>query len=240
MSVECRFGHSHSRLLTARPGLAHAQPRLDLIARVSRRPWNLRRRTKHLGSRDLAAVIANSYFEPPPWNAVLGPIVPRGGPNGFVTRYGCLVVRWGDTRQVDMTFSIAKSYLSILAGIAYDRGLIPDVDEPVNRRVVDDAFAAPQNRAITWSHLLQQTSEWEGTLWGKPDMVDRNRDLSTEGGPLAKKGLPRPLQAPGTHWEYNDVRVTLLSLALLRLFRRPLPDVFSISTVELRYPSQRQ
>ena len=120
-----------------------------------------------------------------------------------------------------------KSYLSILAGIAYDRGLIPDVDEPVNRRVVDDAFAAPQNRAITWSHLLQQTSEWEGTLWGKPDMVDRNRDLSTEGGPLAKKGLPRPLQAPGTHWEYNDVRVNLLSLALLRLFRRPLPDVFA-------------
>jgi CubicO group peptidase (beta-lactamase class C family) len=178
-------------------------------------------------SRDLAAVIANSYFEPPPWNAVLGPIVPRGGPNGFVTRYGCLVARWGDTRQVDMTFSIAKSYLSILAGIAYDRGLIPDVDEPVNRRVVDDAFAAPQNRAITWSHLLQQTSEWEGTLWGKPDIVDRNRDLSTEGGPLAKKGLPRPLQAPGTHWEYNDVRVNLLSLALLRLFRRPLPDVFA-------------
>jgi CubicO group peptidase (beta-lactamase class C family) len=172
-------------------------------------------------------VIANSYFEPPPWNAVLGPIAPRGGPNGCVTRYGRLVARWGDTRQVDMTFSVAKSYLSILAGIAYDRGLIPDVDEPVNRRIVDDAFAAPQNRAITWSHLLQQTSEWEGTLWGKPDIVDRNRDLSTEGGPLAKKGLPRPLQAPGTHWEYNDVRVNLLSLALLRLFRRPLPDVFA-------------
>jgi CubicO group peptidase (beta-lactamase class C family) len=99
-----------------------------------------------------------------------------------------------------MTFSIAKSYLSILAGIAYDCGLIPDPDEPINRRVVDDAFAAPHNRAITWSHLLQQTSEWEGTLWDKPDIVDRNRDLSTEGGPLAKKGVPRPLQAPGTHW----------------------------------------
>ena len=178
-------------------------------------------------SRDVAAVIANSYFEPPPWNEVLGPIAPRGAPNGLVTRNGRLVARWGNTRQVDMTFSITKSYLSILAGIAYDRGLIPDPDEPVNRRVVDDGFAAPHNRAITWSHLLQQTSEWEGTLWDKPDIVDRNRDLSTEGGPLAKKGVPRPLQAPGTHWEYNDVRVNLLSLALLRLFRRPLPDVFA-------------
>jgi hypothetical protein len=132
-------------------------------------------------SRDVAAVIANSYFEPPPWNAVLGPIAPRGGPNGLVTRYGRLAARWGDTLQVDMTFSIAKSYLSILAGIAYDCGLIPDPDEPINRRVVVDAFAAPHNRAITWSHLLQQTSEWEGTLWDKPDIVDRNRDLSTAG-----------------------------------------------------------
>ena len=85
-------------------------------------------------SRDVAAVIANSYFEPPPWNAVLGPIAPRGGPNGLVTRYGRLVARWGDTLQVDMTFSIAKSYLSILAGIAYDCGLIPDPDEPVVMR----------------------------------------------------------------------------------------------------------
>ncbi|MCB1994976.1 MAG: serine hydrolase, partial [Rhodoferax sp.] len=28
------------------------------------------------------------------------------------------------------------------------------------------------------------------------------------------------------HWEYNDVRINQLSLALLHLFRRPLPEVF--------------
>ena len=91
----------------------------------------------------------------------------------------------------------------------------------------DGGFLHPHNDAITWSHLLQQTSEWEGTLWGKPDVVDRYRDLTTEGGLHAKKGLPRPLQAPGTYWEYNDVRVNRLSLALLRLFRRPLPEIFA-------------
>ncbi len=32
---------------------------------------------------------------------------------------------------------------------------------------------------------------------------------------------------PGTFWEYNDVRVNRLSLALLRRFRRPLPEVFA-------------
>jgi CubicO group peptidase (beta-lactamase class C family) len=61
-------------------------------------------------------------------------------------------------------------------------------------------------------------------MWGKPDIIDRNRDLMLEGrGP---KGEARPLQPPGTFWEYNDVRVNRFSLALLRLFRRPLPEIF--------------
>src|SRR4029077_7840560 len=33
-------------------------------------------------------------------------------------------------------------------------------------------------------------------------------------------------EAPGGFWEYNDVRVNRLALALLRLWRRPLPQVF--------------
>jgi CubicO group peptidase (beta-lactamase class C family) len=43
---------------------------------------------------------------------------------------------------------------------------------------------------------------------------------------MAKKGDLRPLQSPGTYWEYNDVRINQLSLALLYLFRQPLPEVF--------------
>ena len=79
--------------------------------------------------------------------------------------------------------------------------------------------------AITWHHLLQQTSEWEGELWDKPDLVDRNRVVA--GRPsTALKGTHRDLRPPGEFWEYNDVRVNRLSLALLRLWRRPLPEVF--------------
>ena len=46
---------------------------------------------------------------------------------------GTVVARWGDTRQVDFTFSVAKSYLSLLAGIAVVDGLIAELDEPVAR-----------------------------------------------------------------------------------------------------------
>jgi CubicO group peptidase (beta-lactamase class C family) len=174
--------------------------------------------------RDLAEVIERDFGEEPPWNEALGPVRPRGGPNGLVLRHGKLAAEWGDTSQIDLTFSVAKSYLSILAGLAFDRGLIRDLHEPVRRTVDDGGFDGPHNGAITWHHLLQQTSEWEGELWGKPDLVDRNRSV---GGPAAgKKGTHRDLQPPGSFWEYNDVRVNRLSLALLRLWRRPLPVVF--------------
>jgi CubicO group peptidase (beta-lactamase class C family) len=175
--------------------------------------------------RDLRAHIEAGFFEAAPYNEILGPIRPRGAPNGLILRDGAIVARWGNTRQVDFTFSVAKSYLSLLAGIAFTDKLIADLDEPVACKLDDTEFAGPHNAAITWRHLLQQTSEWEGTLFGKSDVIDRNRNLAVEG--RGKKGDARPLKAPGTHWEYNDVRVNLLALALLRRFRRPLPAVFA-------------
>lgn len=163
--------------------------------------------------------------EPPAPDDVLGPVQPRGGPNGLVVRGGAIVAEWGDTRRPDMSFSMAKSYLAVLAGLAAARGLIPDLDAPVGRSVRDGGFDWPQNRAVTWRHLLQQTSEWEGTLWGKPDTVDHNRDVGKSELGSSDKGRPRPLRPPGTVWEYNDVRVNRLSLALLQVFREPLAEV---------------
>jgi CubicO group peptidase (beta-lactamase class C family) len=66
--------------------------------------------------------------------------------------------------------------------------------------------------------MLNQTSDWSGTLWAKPDWADR-----PEGD---KAGWPnRKLNAPGTHWRYNDVRVNRLALSLMRIWSRPLPQV---------------
>lgn len=172
---------------------------------------------------DLAGHIGRGSFEPPPDNEVLGPLWPRGSKGGLVTRHGVLVARWGDTREVSQTFSIAKSYLSLLAGLAVQDGLIPDIDRPVRETVDDGGFDGAQNAPITWRHLLTNSSEWEGELFGKADSIDRGRNLGVEG--QGKKGQ-RALQPAGSHWEYNDVRVNRLSLALLRRFQRPLPEVF--------------
>ena len=176
-------------------------------------------------ARDLALMVTSDFQESPPWNEALGPVRPRGGPNGLLLHGGRIVAEWGDTHRADMTFSVAKSYLSILAGLAWDRGLIGDPHEEVRRTVTDGGFDPPHNGAITWHHLLQQTSEWEGVLWDKPDLIDRNRSVAGRSS-AAPKGTHRDLRPPGGFWEYNDVRVNRLSLALLRLWRRPLPEVF--------------
>jgi CubicO group peptidase (beta-lactamase class C family) len=189
------------------------------FARTHETPWQ----------RDLRAQIGANTFESPPDNEIIGPTAPRGDPNGLILRGRRIVAQWGDTRRVDMTFSVTKSYLSIVAGLAFADGVIPDLDEPVGRTVHDGGFEGEHNGAVTWRHLLQQTSEWEGTLFGKSDQIDRYRVLASEfqGKPAPRKGEARPLQAPGTYWEYNDVRVNRLSLALLRRFGRPLPEVFA-------------
>jgi len=53
-----------------------------------------------------------------------------------------------------------------------------------------DLFDTPHNRQITWDHMLRQTSDWEGTLWGKPDWADRPED--------SDNWMKRPRHKPGT------------------------------------------
>lgn len=181
--------------------------------------------------RDLGQVIGKGHFEPPPWNEIIGHVRPRGGPAGLIVRDGEIVAEWGDADRPDMTFSVAKSFISLTIGLALDDGLIPDVDAPIAELVDDGGFASPQNAPITWRHMLQLSSEWEGELWGKPDVVDRNRNLKAE-GVNPEKGKERPLQAPGAYWEYNDVRVNRLALAAMRVWKRPLPEVLAERIME--------
>lgn len=162
--------------------------------------------------RDVRAQIEKDVVREP-YPQVLGEAKERGGPAGMILRHGYIVAQWGDVDRVDMSFSVAKSYLSTIAGLALDRGLIKSVKDPVWRYVKDGGFDSPHNTRITWHMLLNQTSEWEGVMWDKPDLADRRR------------GYDRSLEEPGSFWEYNDVRVNRLALSLLRVWNKPLPQV---------------
>ena len=168
------------------------------------------------------------HDDPPPFNRLRGPVHGRSGPSGVVWQHGEEIAAWGDPAHAELTFSVAKTYLALLAGVAQRDGLLPDEDKPVAARLPGIGFDdSAHNRAVTWAHMLTQTSEWEGSCFGLPDTVDRWRKVAQDPRPAAgPKGGARPLQAPGSYWEYNDVRINQLSLALLHLFRRPLPEVF--------------
>ena len=189
------------------------------FARASETEW-----PRDLLTPDGELWYAKSMGETPPTSLPLGPVESRDAPSGVIVRGGHVAASWGDIERPQITFSVAKSYLAVLAGIAFGRGLIADLDEPVRMRVDDGGFDSAQNRAVTWRHLLQQTSEWSGTLFDRPDSVDHNRIVGFAAGE-APKGVARALKPPGTHWEYNDVRVNRLSLSLMRLFGAPLPDI---------------
>ena len=155
-----------------------------------------------------------------PHSEAVGPFAPRGPATGVILRNGYIVAEWGEPARVDMTFSVTKSFLSTTVGLAYDRGLIRDLNDTVRAYVPTAEFESEHNRTITWDHLLRQTSDWEGTLWGKPDWADR----PPANQPLAEY-VARKHNAPGTSYKYNDVRVNVLAFAALQVWRRPLPQV---------------
>jgi CubicO group peptidase (beta-lactamase class C family) len=178
-------------------------------------------------SREIGPQWGIHQQDPPPWNRLLGPVHGRGPVSGIILQNGKTLISWGEPERPDLTFSVAKTYLALIAGVAHDRGLLPDVDEPVSARVRGIGFEGGRNSKVTWAHLLQQTSEWEGDVFGLPDQVERYRTVQFQEIKVAgKKGEARPLHEPGSYWEYNDVRINQLSLALLHLFGRPLPEVF--------------
>lgn len=102
---------------------------------------------------------------------VLGPLLDGQGASGVVVRRGVVLASWGDPERTEMAFSATKSVLSLVAGLAFDDGLLR-LDEPVCRSVDLPQFGGPHARKITWRHLLDQSSQWEGELWSKPTSVD--------------------------------------------------------------------
>ncbi len=174
---------------------------------------------EYSGSRDLRIAILKG-FEREPFHKILGPTKKRGGPAGIILKNGYIVAQWGDTKRVDMTFSVTKSFLSTMAGLAEDQGIIYNTTDKVSDYIWDGTFEGIHNSKITWENLLQQNSAWSGELWGGKDWADRP---PSEGG-IDDWRLEKPKE-PGTVMEYNDVRVNVLAYSLTQVWRKPMPLV---------------
>ncbi|MEX0649344.1 MAG: serine hydrolase [Balneolaceae bacterium] len=170
-------------------------------------------------NQDLRIAILEA-FSREPYHDIAGPVRERGGPAGMIIKDGYIAESWGDLDRVDMTFSVTKSYLSTVAGLAWDHGLIQSMNDHAADYVWGSTFDGEHNSQITWEHLLNQSSDWSGTLFGIHDWADRP---PREGN--IDDWRNRPLNEPGTHFKYNDVRVNLLAYSLLQVLREPLPQI---------------
>jgi CubicO group peptidase (beta-lactamase class C family) len=179
------------------------------------------------GPKDMTLFL-NSSFGKEPFSTIVGPIKDRGPASGIVMRHGYIVAEWGEPNRADITNSVTKTFLTTVVGLAWQRGLIRDVNDYARDYMPPhvDLFEAPHNQKIKWDHLLRQTSDWQGTLWGKPDWADRPVGEKPEDWPNRK------LWEPGTHFKYNDVRVNVMALAALQVWRRSLPDVLREEVME--------
>ena len=193
-------------------------------------------------SRDLEENHYQTFGRQEPFASLIGPVKPRGDMTGVIVRNGYIVAEWGEPARVDMTHSVTKSFVSTMVGLAVERGLIRNIDDTVYKsigpilharapklaaeggtgrfdaRVPIEPFNTPHNRRITWRHLLTQSSDFEGVLWGKPEWADRPSNEPTTWQTRARVD-------PGTVFEYNDTRVNALALAATSVWRRPLPEV---------------
>lgn len=178
-------------------------------------------------------------FGKEPFSDPIGPMASRGPAAGVIVYKGYIIAEWGNPNSVEMVNSVTKSMVSTVVGLAVDKGLIHSIQDKVYTylppiELVQDAapldqnpiaktsfiypFDTEHNQKINWEHLLRQTSDWEGVLWGKPDWADRPSEKSAE-------WTTRKRFEPGTVYKYNDTRVNALALAATAVWRKPLPEV---------------
>src|SRR5258708_32419954 len=194
--------------------------------------------------RDL---VMNHYqtFGREPFGYAIGPIKDRGDQTGLIIHHGYIVAELGGPLRVDMTHSVTKTFLSSVIGIAVDRGMIRSINDtaaayvaPIqvfnplpagnksDRLGTPDLlvlFDTPHNRTITWDNMLRQTSDWEGTLWGKPDWADRP-------GANSQEWLTRPRDKPATAYKHTKTRLTALALPSPTVWVNPLPHATDATT----------
>ena len=183
-------------------------------------------KTQNDGNKDLRVEILKG-FSSEPYHSILGPTKKRGETNGLIIKDGYVIASWGDTKRVDMTFSVTKSYLSAVTGLAIDNKLIKSEKDLVSDYLWDKTFDGKMNSKISWEHLLNQSSDWSGNLFGinhwedRPDISKNLDDWRSE----AQK-------EPGTYYKYNDVRVNVLAYSLLQVYRQSLPKVLKQSIMD--------
>jgi len=123
--------------------------------------------------------------------------------------------------------SVTKSVVSLLYGIALDKGLVPAPDAPLMAQFPEyPDLAADADRAkVTIAHALTMTlgMEWDEN---RPYSDPLNSEIAMENAPDRYRFiLDRPIIAePGSRWIYSGGSVALIGAVIARGTGQSLPD----------------
>ncbi|CAA9338378.1 MAG: Beta-lactamase class C-like and penicillin binding proteins (PBPs) superfamily [uncultured Nocardioidaceae bacterium] len=157
----------------------------------------------------------------------LGELISETGTTSFlVLRDRCLLVeQYGAGAQRDdlqTSFSVAKSFLSTLVGIAVARGEIRSIDEPITTYLPELAERDEPYEDITIRHLITMASglryEEHGLPWSDDSLTYYSPDLRDT-------ALSAEVErAPGEEWLYNNYNPLLIGLILERATGQRVAD----------------
>lgn len=120
-----------------------------------------------------------------------------------------------DRESIQTSFSVAKSFVATLVGIAIDEGFLASLDEPVTHYVPELIERDPRFGDITLRHLITMSSGLSfddgSTPWADPANTYHGTNLRT-----AAITRPDIVEPPGTVFHYNDWNVILLGVVLER------------------------
>jgi CubicO group peptidase (beta-lactamase class C family) len=121
----------------------------------------------------------------------------------------------GSREELETSFSVAKSFLSTLIGIAIEEGAISGLDEPITRRLPELEDRDRRFTRIRVRDLLSMSSgiryEEEGMPWSDDAVTYYGTDLREVA--LEDTEIEQP---PGLGWHYNNFNPLLLGLLLER------------------------
>lgn len=121
--------------------------------------------------------------------------------------------------------SITKSAVALLVGIAFDRGLLQNLDAPILSFFPEYSdLRTPEKDRVTLRHLLSMTS---GLDWPERAISSFSPGNILRWGFVSPDPyrfvLERPIEAsPGTAWNYNSGGVWVLGAMLRKLAEQPV------------------
>ncbi len=129
-----------------------------------------------------------------------------------------------DADSVSNSFSVAKSYVSVLTGIAIKEGVIKSVQQPVADFLPEFTELEPCHQAITIEHVLTMSTGLDWSESGADPFSDNAKGYY--GSNVRELSMDQPCRTPpGQEFDYISGATQIMAEVLEAAYKRPLDEL---------------